>query len=109
MVSEACVTLKPLFLPGIFDQNVTMLWDAIAVYFAYDESLLKIERLPIHVEDDGRLSVSPRERVIRVATAWRHAEACADHLGDRLQRRRTSADPRRLYPVTKQPSLSWCL
>jgi len=87
----------PLYVPGMVDQNTTMLWDAVAVYLAYDESLLEIERLPIHVEDDGKLTVSPGAPVIRVATEWRDgdAEAFADQLVDRLQREgRPSADPR---------------
>jgi hypothetical protein len=98
--------LKPLYVPGMFDQNTTVLWDTVAVYLAYDESPLKIEELPIHVEDDGKLTVSPQEPVIRVATEWRNGgtEAFADHLVDRLARR--LGHPRtlgRLYPVTQQP------
>ena len=52
----------------MFDQNTTMLWDAVAVYLAYSESLLKMERLPIHIKEDGRMTVSPRGPVLRVAT-----------------------------------------
>jgi hypothetical protein len=79
-------------MTGMFDRNTTVLWDAVAVYLAYDASLLEIERLPIHVEDDGRMTVSPRGPVIRVATEWRDggAEAFADQLVDRLQKSRPS-------------------
>jgi inosine-uridine nucleoside N-ribohydrolase len=75
-----------LHVPGMFDRNTTVLWETVAVYLAYDESLLEIERLPIHAEDDGRLTVLPGAPAIRVATAWRDgdAEAFADHLVDRL-------------------------
>ena len=80
--------LKPLYVPGMIDQRTTMLWETVAVYLAYDESLLKIEELPIRVEDDGRLTESPGAPVIRVATEWRDGgvEAFKDHLVDRLQK-----------------------
>jgi hypothetical protein len=80
--------LQPLYVPGMFDRNTTVLWDTVAVYLAYSESLLKMERLPIHIEEDGRMTVSPRGPVIRVATEWRDggAEAFADHMVDRLQK-----------------------
>ena len=80
--------LKPLYAPGMFEKNTSVLFDTLAVYLAYDESLLKVERLPIRVEDNGKLTVSPGAPVIRVATEWRDggAEAFADHLVDRLQK-----------------------
>lgn len=61
----------------------SLLYDTVAVYLAYEESLLEIERLPLAVEDDGMTRVSPGAPEVRVATAWR-GDGFLDHLADRL-------------------------
>ena len=61
-----------------------MLFDTVAVYLAYDESLLEIERLPIALDDDGTMRVGRWGPELRVATKWRDADGFDDHLLERL-------------------------
>jgi inosine-uridine nucleoside N-ribohydrolase len=73
-----------LSAPGAFERNTSVLFDTVAVYLAYDESLVEIERLPIAIADDGTFVVEPGAPEVRVATAWRDADAFLDHLVERL-------------------------
>jgi inosine-uridine nucleoside N-ribohydrolase len=67
-----------------FEEKTTTLFDTVAVYLAYDESLLEIEQLPIHVEDDGSMTVAAGSPELRVATSWHDQDAFTDHLLERL-------------------------
>jgi hypothetical protein len=61
-----------------------VLFDTVAVYLAYDESLVEIERLPVAVDDDGLMRVTPGAPELRVATAWRDRDGFEDHLVKRF-------------------------
>ena len=58
----------------------------MAVYLAYDESLLNIERLPIALADNGLMSVTAGAPELRVATTWQDRGQFEDHLVERLAR-----------------------
>lgn len=64
----------------------TILYDTVAVYLAYDESLVNIERLPIELDDAGTISITAGAPEIRAAVSWRNREMFQAHLCDRLAR-----------------------
>jgi inosine-uridine nucleoside N-ribohydrolase len=67
-----------------FTRASTVLFDTVAIYLAYDESLLNVERLPISVDDDGVMHVIAGAPELRVATSWRNRDIFADELVERL-------------------------
>jgi inosine-uridine nucleoside N-ribohydrolase len=67
-----------------FARGSTVLFDTVAVYLAYDDSMLHIERMPISVDDAGVTRISPGAPELQVATTWHDRDAFFDHLVDRL-------------------------
>jgi len=68
----------------LYERSSTTLFDCVAVYMAYDESLLEMETLPIALDDDGTMRVTQGAPEIRTATKWKDLEAFNDHLVERL-------------------------
>ncbi len=60
------------------------LFDTVAIYLAFDESLLEIEDLPIRVNEDGVTVIDDTGKSIRVATEWHDLEGFYDLLVGRL-------------------------
>jgi inosine-uridine nucleoside N-ribohydrolase len=67
-----------------WERSSTTLFDTVAVYLAYDESLLNIERLPIALDAEGLMTVTAGSPELRVATSWRDRDRFMDHLVERL-------------------------
>ncbi|HVO54034.1 MAG TPA: nucleoside hydrolase [Solirubrobacterales bacterium] len=72
------------YYAGMSERESTVLFDTVAVYLAYDESLLSVETLPLMVADDGETRISPGAPEARLAMSWRQREDFLDHLTDRL-------------------------
>jgi len=68
---------------GMSAERSTILFDTVAVYLAYSESLVEMEVLPISVEDDGSTRVVEGAPPVRVAIGC-DLEGFLGHLGDRL-------------------------
>jgi inosine-uridine nucleoside N-ribohydrolase len=66
------------------DRSSSILFDTVAVYLAYDESLLELEELPIELDDEGVMSLRPGARELHVATGWKDLAAFHRHLVERL-------------------------
>jgi len=62
----------------------TTLFDAVAVYLAFDKSLCNMETLGIRVTDDGFTKIDPAAKNISVATSWKDLGAFEDLLVARL-------------------------
>lgn len=62
----------------------TTLFDTVAVYLAFDQSLCRMETLGIRVTDDGFTRIDPAAKKIAVATAWTDLGAFEDMLVARL-------------------------
>lgn len=63
----------------------SVICDVVAVYLAFDESLVEIETLPIRVTDDGFTKIDPLHGTnIRVATRWKDRSAFEKLVVDRL-------------------------
>jgi hypothetical protein len=62
----------------------SLLYDTVAVYMAFSETLLEMETLPILVTDDGKTLVDESGQSIRCATEWTDQQAFETLLADRL-------------------------
>jgi inosine-uridine nucleoside N-ribohydrolase len=67
----------------VHDRSST-LFDTVAVYLAFSDDLLDMERLPIRVTDDGFTRIEEGAPECRVATEWKDMEAFLDLLTERL-------------------------
>ncbi len=65
----------------------TTLFDTVAVYLAFSESLLEMETLGLRITDEGRTLVDPAGPRVRCALGWRDLAAFEDLLVSRLTRR----------------------
>ncbi|MDX2185518.1 MAG: nucleoside hydrolase [Opitutaceae bacterium] len=71
-----------------FTQNSTTLFDCVAVYLAYDESLVNVETVMFDITDDGYTRASPTGAFkARVAMTWKDEAAFEHDLASRLLRR----------------------
>jgi inosine-uridine nucleoside N-ribohydrolase len=64
--------------------QTSVLYDTVAVYLAFSEAWLTMERLPVVVTDDGKTLLDESGRQINCATDWRDRAAFLDFLTDRL-------------------------
>jgi inosine-uridine nucleoside N-ribohydrolase len=62
----------------------SILFDTMAVWLAYDESLADFEQLPIELDEEGIMRITPGAPEVRAATAWRDRDAFEDHVVERL-------------------------
>ena len=62
----------------------SILFDTVAVYLAFSENLVKMEKLGVHVDDKGMTLIDPAAKVMNVATEWKDLSAYEDFLVKRL-------------------------
>jgi len=62
----------------------TTLFDTVAVYLAFSQELLHMEKLGIRVTDDGHTLIDEKARAVNCATKWKDLGAFEDVLVDRL-------------------------
>ncbi len=67
------------------------LFDTVAIYLAFSEELLVMERLGIRVTDDGYTVVDNNARMINCAVDWKDLPAFEDFLMQRLTGRQTTS------------------
>jgi len=70
--------------PEQLESRSTILFDTVAVYLAFSEELVKMERLPITVNNEGYTVVDPAGKPMNVATEWEDLAAFEDLLVERL-------------------------
>jgi len=58
----------------------SVLFDTVAVYLAFSDKLVNIERLPIRVTDDGFTRIDPAGKQIDCAMSWKDLGAYEDFL-----------------------------
>jgi len=66
------------------DSSSSTLFDTVAIYLAMSSELVKMEKLPIKVDDEGYTRIDEGAKVMRCATAWKDLGAFEDYLVDRL-------------------------
>ncbi len=69
------------------DSSSTTLFDTVGIYLAMSTELVKMEKLPIEVTDDGFTKIADKAKVINCATEWKDLGAFEDFLVRRLTRR----------------------
>jgi inosine-uridine nucleoside N-ribohydrolase len=62
----------------------SVLFDTVAIYLAFADDLLEMERLGVRVTDDGHTVIDPRAKTIACATRWKDMAAFEDLLVARL-------------------------
>ncbi|MCE9613798.1 MAG: nucleoside hydrolase [Lentisphaerae bacterium] len=78
------VWLEHVKRPQEFEVKSSVLFDTVAVYLAFTEQLLRMERLGIKVTDDGYTLVDPAAKQMDVAVDWKNLGAFEDFLVERL-------------------------
>lgn len=68
----------------VAESRSSTLFDTVAVYLGFSDELLKIEKLPIRVTDDGFTAIDPAGKMMGVATEWKDMGAFEDLLVKRL-------------------------
>jgi inosine-uridine nucleoside N-ribohydrolase len=66
------------------NSSSTTLFDTVGIYLAMSTELVKMEKLPIIVTDDGFTRINEKGKVINCATEWKDMGAFEDLLVDRL-------------------------
>jgi len=72
--------------PDPFETRSSTLFDTVAIYLGYTDALLKMERLPIVVTDEGMTALRPGGKSTNVATEWKDLDGFRDLLVQRLTR-----------------------
>jgi len=70
--------------PDPFETRSSTLFDTVAIYLAYSQDLLKVERLPIAVNNEGMTVIQPNAKMIDVATEWKDMEPFRELMVARL-------------------------
>lgn len=70
--------------PDPFAIRSSTLFDTVAVYLAFEDALLKMERLPIAVTGAGMTVIQPGAKEMNVATEWKDLDGFRDLLVRRL-------------------------
>ncbi len=68
----------------MFERQSTILFDTVAVYLSFTDSLTKIEELGITVDDEGFTRIDPKGKKMEVATEWKDLPAYNQWLVKRL-------------------------
>ena len=66
------------------NSSSTTLFDTVAIYLAMSTELVKMEKLPIIVTDDGYTRIDEKGKMINCATEWKDLDAFEDLLVERL-------------------------
>jgi inosine-uridine nucleoside N-ribohydrolase len=68
------------------NSSSTTLYDTVGIYLAMSTELVRMEKLPIIVTDDGYTKINEKGRVINCATEWKDLDAFEDFLVTRLMK-----------------------
>jgi len=66
------------------NSSSSTLFDTVAIYLAMSTDLVKMEKLPIKVTDDGYTRIDENAKMINCATQWKDLSAFEDLLVDKL-------------------------
>jgi hypothetical protein len=64
------------------------LYDTVAIYLAYSQKLVNIERLPLYVDRKGKTSIRKKDYIenmmVSCAISWKDLNEFEDHIVSRL-------------------------
>ena len=69
---------------AVTERESSILYDTVAVYLAFSEELLVMEKLGVRVTDDGYTLIDDKAKIINCATGWKDISAFEDFLVERL-------------------------
>lgn len=72
---------------AVAEERSSILFDTVAIYLAFSQELLTMERLGVRVTDDGYTVIDPDAKAIDCATAWRDLPAFEKLIVTRLLRK----------------------
>lgn len=84
MMENYRVWLEHLKRAPEFEIKSTVLFDTVAIYLAFSEKLLRMERLGIRVTDDGFTRIDGAAKRMNVAVDWKDLAGFEDFLVERL-------------------------
>ena len=67
-----------------FETRSTILFDTVAVYLAFSEELLEMQKLGVRVTDDGHTVMDDKARPVNCAVEWKNLPMYEDLLVERL-------------------------
>lgn len=82
--AEACSNSDRELDKNRAEKESTTLFDTVAIYLAFSEELVVIEKLGIRVTDDGYTVIDDNAKTINCATEWKDLSAFEDLLVRRL-------------------------
>jgi hypothetical protein len=66
----------------------SILYDTVAIYLAYSQKLVNIERLPLYVDRKGKTSIRKKDYIenmmVSCAISWKDLNEFEDHIVSRL-------------------------
>jgi hypothetical protein len=60
------------------------LFDTVAIYLGYTESLVNMETHKLSIDDKGFTKIDPNGNPVRCAMSWKDLDAFEDHLLERI-------------------------
>ena len=84
MIENYRIWSRSLNHPEQFEVRSSTLFDTVAIYLAFSQELLVIEKLGIQVTDDGYTTINPKAKATNCATEWKDLTAFEDLLVKRL-------------------------
>jgi inosine-uridine nucleoside N-ribohydrolase len=67
-----------------FETQSTILFDTVAVYLAFSEELLVMQKLGVRITDDGYTVIDDKAKPVNCAVEWKNLSAFEDLLVERL-------------------------
>ncbi len=68
----------------VAEERSSTLFDTVAVYLAFSQQFLKMEKLGLRVDDAGFTRIDPAAKTLNVATEWKDLDGFRDFLVQRL-------------------------
>jgi inosine-uridine nucleoside N-ribohydrolase len=83
-LARAVIENYRLWLQGKPDTESSVLFDTVAVYLAFTDKLLDMQRMGVRVDETGRTVQDPQARLFNVALEWKNLATFEDLLVERL-------------------------
>jgi inosine-uridine nucleoside N-ribohydrolase len=84
MIENYRIWSRSLNHPEQFEVRSSTLFDTVAIYLAFSQELLVMEKLGIQVTDDGYTTIDPKAKATNCATDWKNLTAFEDLLVKQL-------------------------
>lgn len=83
-LAQAVIENYRIWSGGKDPDRSSTLFDTVAIYLAFTDDLLTMERLPIRIMDDGLMVEEDRAKIASYATEWKDLSAFEDLVVERI-------------------------